>query len=131
MKLLLLPLNNDDVIRVRCEGPLHWRDRDDPLQTLLGPRCYGHKVLLSLDRCQAIDTSGLSWLMKTHKSFLKAGGKLVLWAVQPLVADVLRFSQLTPLLHIAPTERAACEMVAEEPPEPPAPSAGSALRFPR
>jgi hypothetical protein len=116
---------------LRCEGPLSCRDKDDPLPTLLGPRCHHGKVLLSLDGCQAIDTSGLSWLMRNHTAFARAGGKLVLWAVQPVVADVLRFARLTPLLFIAATERAACEMLAE-PPEPPAtPSPGPALRFPR
>jgi anti-anti-sigma factor len=141
MKLILLPLHNDeDVLRVRCDGPLSCREKDDPLQVLLGPRCYHNKVLLSLESCQAIDTSGLSWLMQSHKGFQKAGGKLVFWAVQPVVADVLRFARLAPLLNIAATERAACEMIQEEPPQPsaPAPSTegrqagpGPAIRFPR
>jgi hypothetical protein len=120
MKLILLPLHNDEeVIRLRCEGPLSWGGHDDPLPTLLGPRCYHEKVLLSLEGCDAIDTSGLGWLLRSHKSFREAGGKLVLWAVQPLVADVLRFTRLGPLLNVATTEQAGCAML-REPPDPPA-----------
>jgi hypothetical protein len=133
MELTLLPLQNDDVLRVRSEGLVSRRDPSDPLQTLLGPHCYTHKVLLSLDQSQGIDTSGICWLVSSNKRFAQAGGKLVLFAVPPVVFDVLDFLHLTPLLHIAANEQAACELVvgrandseAEERP------AGPAIRFPR
>jgi hypothetical protein len=56
----------------------------------------------------------------------------VLFAVAPVVLDVLDFLNLTPMLHIAPNEQAACALVmgrandadAEQP-------VGPALRFPR
>ena len=133
MELTLLPLQNDDVLRVRSDGPVSRREGDDPLQTLLGPRCYAHKVLFSLGESQGIDTSGLCWLVDTNKRFTQAGGKLVLFAVAPVVLDVLDFLNLTPMLHIAPNEQAACALVmgrahdsvAEQRP------VGPALRFPR
>jgi hypothetical protein len=125
MKLILLPLHDDDeVIRLRCAGPLSCGGQEDPLPALLGPRCYHEKVMLSLEGCQAIDSGGLGWLLRSHKSFREAGGKLVLWAVPPVVGDVLRFTRLAPLLHIAANERAACDLFREEPPDP----AGSSPR---
>jgi hypothetical protein len=114
MKLTLLPLQNDDVIRVRCEGPISLRElgsgATDPIQTLLGPHCYSHKVLLSLERTQTIDTSGIAWLMRSAHGFGQARGAFVLYAVPPTVTDVLDFLRLTALLRIAANEPAAREM---------------------
>jgi anti-anti-sigma factor len=111
MELTLLPLQNDDVLRVRSHGPVSQREENDSLQALLGPLCYSHKVLLSLDDSQSIDTSGICWLVNTSKRFAEAGGKFVLFAVPPVVFDVLNFLNLTPMLHIASNEQTACEQI--------------------
>jgi hypothetical protein len=134
MKLTLLPLQKDNVVRVRSEGAISRRGPDDPLPTLLGPHCYTHRVLLNLDRSPGIDTSGLCWLIDSHKRFAQAGGKMVLFAVPPVVLDVLDFVRLTPLLLIVADERAACELatglslppIREEAPTGPGPSDGGA-----
>jgi anti-anti-sigma factor len=118
MKLSLLPLENDDLIRLQCEGPVTHCEPEDPLQKLLGPHCYSHKVLLDLAGSQFLDTSGVSWLLFSHKRFLQAGGKLVVYAVPPAVTDVLRFMGLTAVLHLAPDQSAACALAL-------APAAGS------
>jgi anti-anti-sigma regulatory factor len=113
MKLNLLPLQNDEVLRVRGEGALTFRQQEgpgDPLQALLGPHCYSHKVLLNLERAQTLETSGIIWLMRTSERFTQARGTLVLYAVPPTVGDVLDFLRLTPLLRIAANEAEALEM---------------------
>lgn len=110
MELSLLPLHKDDVIRIRCEGPVSRREPGDPIQALLGPHCYSHKVLLSLERSQAIDTSGISWLVNSHQRFHQSGGRLVLFGVNAVVIDILNFVRLTPLLHIATGEQAAADL---------------------
>jgi hypothetical protein len=107
MKLTLLPLQNDDVIRVRCDGPLTLRQQDsqaDPLQSLLGPHCYSHKVLLNLERAHAIDTSGICWLIRNQNRFAQSRGAFVIYAVPPGVTDILDFLQLRPQLSIATGE---------------------------
>ena len=131
MKLTLLPLQKDDVIRVRCDGPVSRQEGRDPLQDLLGPHCYGHRVLLSLERSQAVHTSGISWLMRSQKQFQEAGGKLVICAVPPVVADVLTFLRLTPMLNIAATEHAGCDLVLDSPKAPENSSLGNPIPFPR
>jgi anti-anti-sigma regulatory factor len=113
MKLTLLPLQNDDVIRVRSEGLVSQRQSGDPLLDLLGPNRYTHRVLLNLDRTPGIDTSGLCWLVSSHKLFTQAGGRLVLTGVPPVILDVLDFLRLTPLLHIAMDEQEASELIAD------------------
>jgi hypothetical protein len=117
MNLSLLPLQNDELFRVRCEGPVSTRGRQpgsDPLQALLGPRCYGHRILLNLENPQAIDTSGIAWLMRTHNAFADAGGMLVLYKVSPTVRDMLDFLHLSPLLCIAADEPGATLLAARE-----------------
>lgn len=118
MKLTLLPLQNDELVRVRCDGPMSIDSRgphDEPLRELLGPYCFTLKVLLDLEKVQTVDTAGLSWLLRDHKKFQESGGKLILYNVPPIVTQVLDFLRLTPHLPIAPTEEAAREMALGEP----------------
>lgn len=133
MDLTLLPLRNDNVVRVRTEGAVSCRRQDDPLLALLGSHCYTHKVLLNLERSPSIDTSGVCWLMESSKRFTQAGGKLVMYSVTPLVFDVLNFLRLTPLLLIAAHEQAATKMLEDSAREPIAAERSSepAIRFPR
>jgi anti-anti-sigma factor len=110
MKLKLLPLGSDALFRLQAEGELDWLPRSDaadPLESLLGPHCYGHRILLSLEHVPFITSSGVCWLLRVHKRFQEAGGKLVLYRVPPLVRDVLGVLNLTPLLCIADEEGSA------------------------
>jgi hypothetical protein len=113
MKLTLLPLKNDDVVRIRCDGHLtRLTDPDlDPLKELLGPHCFSLKVLLNLERAQTIDTSGVSWLLRMVHKFTAAGGKFVALLVPPVIGQVLDFMRLRPLLPVAADEAAALEML--------------------
>lgn len=114
MKLTLLPLENDSVIRVRCEGPITLRHRTtptDPLEELLGPSCFALRVVLNLERTRGVDTSGVNWLARCNKRFMDAKGRLVLVAVPPGVTQILDFLRLTPLLQMAPTEVAARDVI--------------------
>lgn len=110
MKLTLLPLRGDNVIRVRCEGNVTLRGQEgggDPLEALVGPRCFSQTVLFDLEKAQGIDTSGISWLMRTHDRFRQSGGRLVLLAMPPLVTQALDFLHLTAQLTTAANEAAA------------------------
>jgi hypothetical protein len=114
MKLTLLPLENDEVIRVRCDGPVTLRQADgqtDPLQILLGPHCYTHKVLLNLERSPTIDTSGICWLVRSQARFNQSRGAFVLYSVPPTVTDMLDFLNIRAELRIAETEPQARTMV--------------------
>lgn len=115
MKFTLLPLQNDALFRVRCDGPITLRfhgNRPEPLHELLGPVCTSHKILLNLQGAESIDTTGIAWLSRNHRAFQQAGGMLVLYNVPPVVLDLLDFMRLTELLHIAPDETAASALAA-------------------
>jgi anti-anti-sigma factor len=125
MKLRLLPLRVDALFRLRAEGKLDWLPHggaDDPLESLLGPHCYGHKILLNLEHVPFISSAGVCWLLQAHKRFREAGGKFVLYRVPPSVRDVLGVLNLTPLLCIADDEggaRALAEAAEESSPASP------------
>jgi anti-anti-sigma factor len=118
MNLTLSPLQNDEVIRVRCDGDVTLRGAasgGDPLEALLGPRSFGQKVLLNLEKAQGIDTSGVSWLLGLQERFRQANGRLVLVALPPRVTQTLDFLRLTGLLTTAPTEAAGVACAREAP----------------
>jgi anti-anti-sigma regulatory factor len=119
MKLTLQPLQNDAIIRVRCEGPLATdsREANGPLEQLLGPNCYSHTVLLDLTQSPSVTTSGIGWLLRSTRQFSHSGGKLVLFGVAPQVMDVLRFAMVAPHLLIASGKKAAMELAAKSAPE--------------
>jgi anti-anti-sigma factor len=122
MKLTLLPLGTDNLLRIRCEGPItspHLTSDRDPLEALLGPHCYSHRVIMDLEKVRSIDTGGVCWLLRLQKQFQAQQGQFVLYQVPGVVTDVLDVLRLTPVLRIARDEDAAREMAAK-PPEPPA-----------
>jgi hypothetical protein len=121
MKLTLLPLGADDLIRVKCEGPItspHVTTDRDPVEALLGPLCYKHRVMMSLEKVRSIDTGGVCWLLRLQKQFTAHQGRFVLYVLPGVVMDVLAVLRLTPHLRIAADEDAARDMAAQ-PPEPP------------
>jgi anti-anti-sigma regulatory factor len=121
MKLTLLPLEADNLIKVKCEGPItspHLTSDRDPLEALLGPLCYKHRVMMNLEKVRSIDTGGVCWLLRLQKQFTAHQGRFVLYLVPGVVMDVLEVLRLTPHLRIAADEEAARDM-ASQPPEPP------------
>jgi ABC-type transporter Mla MlaB component len=113
MQLTLLSLDSD-FIRVQCEGRISQQSitpGSTPFETLLGMNCFRHKVLLNLEKTHYIDSSGISWLMTQHKQFLKGGGILILYAVPPMVNQVLQLLRMSLILNIAADEAAAQTLI--------------------
>ena len=99
-----------EVVQVACEGPIRHADFDrinEPLRALLGPFIFSRKVLLNLEKATSIDSSGLSWLLSCHKHFVEGKGRMVLYAVPPLVLQVLEMVRLPLLIPVAPDEASA------------------------
>jgi anti-anti-sigma factor len=110
---MLLPLHNDTVIRLACEGEIGhlFKPDEEPVRALLGPSCYSLPVLLDLERAQSLDTSGIAWLVNIARRFLRGGGTLVLYSVPPLIQQVLAFVQMTDLVPVAAHEQQARQSV--------------------
>jgi anti-anti-sigma factor len=108
MNLLLLS-DHPDLVRLRCAGDIREADvRARPLfESLLGADCFHRTVLLSLDGVPYIDSSGIGWLIISHRRFTNAGGKLVLHSLTPEVDRTLDFARMHSYLAVALDEAEA------------------------
>lgn len=103
MRLTLELPDPSGAVRVRCVGQIsqsRFGGATDPLADLLGPDGFKRKVLLDLDRVDYIDSSGIGWLVGSHRRFNEGGGQLVLCNVPPVVDQVLKFCGLENLFHV-------------------------------
>jgi len=98
-----------DLLLVKCAGEVSQNDfgADDPLAKLIGPAGFRRRVLLNFDQAALIDSSGVSWLIIWHKRCLERGGRLVIFAVPPLVDQVFQLLKMHRVLCIRPDEAAA------------------------
>jgi len=113
MQLTLLS-SEHDILRIVCEGNISQRDIDpaqDPLEKLLGPDVFTRKILLSLERTHYIDSSGISWLMGRNKQFKQQGGALVLYAIPPMVKQVMQLLRMSLVLNLAEDESSALALI--------------------
>jgi anti-anti-sigma factor len=110
MQLRVLSFDEHGVVRVLCEGNIsqqHFPPGTDPLENLLGPGCFGHKILFNMEKVGYIDSSGVSWLIVCHKRCRELKGSLVIYAVPPVVKHILKLLRMDLLLQIAENEPAA------------------------
>jgi stage II sporulation protein AA (anti-sigma F factor antagonist) len=116
MRLSLLP-SDDGITRIQCEGTVSQRDFEpgsDPLEELLGADCFQRSILLNMEKTHYIDSSGVGWLMGRHKQFLKAGGRLILYDIPPMVSQVLNLLRMGLILHMASDEASAVALAKGE-----------------
>lgn len=108
-----------DLAHVKLRGKVTQRQvtaSKDSLVDLLGGDAYRRKVLLDLSETIFLDSSGVTWLLISHKRFRQQGGQFVLCAVPPLVMKVLTMLRLQMVFDIAETlEDARQKMQAASP----------------
>jgi anti-anti-sigma regulatory factor len=115
MKLSLLS-EEGGLARLQCEGPITMTQVQEgvaPLERLLGPEAFKRRVLFDLVKTNFIDSSGVSWMLVCHKSFTKAGGRIVFHSAPPLVQQTLALLRMNLVLHLAADEAAARVVVQE------------------
>ncbi len=82
-----------------------------PVHEVAGDGCYSRQALMGLEETEYIDSSGLSWILCSHKRFQAAGGKLVIHSIPVRVEEVLRVMRLDQVLHLAADEAAAQNLI--------------------
>lgn len=95
---------------LRVEGPVTQRDVQpdaDALQEVLGDGAYGQKILLDMSEVDSLDSSGVNWLLVSHKRTIAAGGKLVLHSLSPISRNVIRVLNLQTVFQLALDETSA------------------------
>jgi anti-anti-sigma factor len=108
--------SSDDITLLDFEGGAK------PLEEVLGTTAYGGVVLLNLAQSLYVDSSAVGWLIQCHFRFQKAGGKLVLHSIPPMVDHVFRVLGMYDVLNIAKDEAAGLLLAQAHSGEPPCPS---------
>jgi len=85
----------------------------EPLEGLLGDECYGRRVLLDLHGVETIDSSGIGWLLASHKKFRSGGGLLVLHSLSPFARDVMKILNMQLVFKMADDEANAKRLAQE------------------
>jgi anti-anti-sigma factor len=104
-----LHISTDDgqMVHIKCVGEIRRELPGDPLESLLGRECYGRQVLIDLGRTTFIDSSGIGWLVVSHRRFRNTGGMLILHSVPAQVYDALFFVRSHAFLTIVANEAEA------------------------
>ncbi len=111
MKLSLVSGADEAIVRTGCEGDVTAAvmvdGGADLFTDLLGEPCYERKVLVDMAKTTFIDSSGIGWLITSHKRFKENGGMLVLHSIPPRVRQALDFLRIGSIIHLASDEKAA------------------------
>ncbi|MFI4876294.1 MAG: STAS domain-containing protein [Blastopirellula sp. JB062] len=97
--------------RVTQDGTMR---ETEPLSGLIGLDAYQRTVLLNMQEADLIDSSGVGWLLTCHKRFEEAQGKLILFDMPPIVANVFKLMRLDTFFHIVPNGDAAMRLAKGE-----------------
>src|SRR5262245_56607630 len=96
--------DDGQLIRLQVDGQITQRDFSpggDALAALLGPDRYTRQVLIDLSNAPMVDSSGIGWLIASHKRFREKGGRVVVHSYQPLVANTLKLLKMDKVLSLA------------------------------
>jgi anti-anti-sigma factor len=105
------------VARLRVQGKIssgEWAPGNEPMGKALGSDGFTRRVVIDCQQASFIDSSGVGWLLDCHKRFRQSGGKMVLYSIPALVADVLKVLRMETVLHLAADEAAAVKMAGGE-----------------
>ena len=109
--------DDEDVLRLEAIGAVvdvETMPDSDPIGRLLVSRPHTPAVLLGLERTRFIDSSGLAWLLTTHRRLCEEGGKLILHSLPPNIADILKMMRLDDVFNLAADESAALNSIRGE-----------------
>ncbi len=98
------------LIRLRLDGQITMLETPEverQLEEALGSAGFRQRVLFDLENTTFIDSSGISWLLISHKHFVQGGGKIVFHSAPPLVQQTLNLLRLNLVLHLVADEDAA------------------------
>ncbi len=88
--------------------------QSDQLNRLLGSANLNQKILVSLQKTEYIDSSGIGWLLATDKKIRDAGGRLILHSVPLDIQHVFGLMKLNSVLKIARDKQQANSLALEE-----------------
>ena len=97
-------------IHVTVTGRLDLENTQELKQVLMAAGEQGASyIMMSMDRLEFMDSSGLSALVSGLKTARKAGGELFLIAPSASVSELLELTLLNQVIPIHPSLEAACQ----------------------
>lgn len=69
----------------------------------------GHKLIIDMSKVAMLASAGIGSLISLHQACTKAGGKLVVCAIDPQIGQMLKLTRMDKMLNIAPTREQAIE----------------------
>lgn len=114
MAMTLKQLVNDgDLMRLEVLGKISrdsWAHQKEPLAAEFGEQIYERRCLLSLNQALYIDSTGVEWLLTSHRRFLEHGGVLILHSLTPSSRQLLKVMRMDLVLNIVDDEHKAQEL---------------------
>ena len=106
-----------EAVRISAAGRItqdKFKTATDPLCELLGDEIYDRNLLIDLRQADFVDSSGINWLLKSHKKFKEKGHQMVLHSIPPVVKNAIRVLRLDLLFAIADSEAEAIRLIQSE-----------------
>ena len=111
MKLKLVAIEKAGLVLVAAEDNVVAADFDaqgnNPLAQLLGVAWASNRVLMDFSMVGYIDSSAIGWLISCHRACKEAGGKFVVFSIQPSVQQILDVLKIGKVVSLAADETAA------------------------
>jgi len=107
-----------EVIRLDVGGALDFKRMsplEEPISDVMGEDVYEKKVIINMKAVEALDSSGVGWLLTCQKQFRQLGGNLVLHSLSPAAKNVLRVLNMHRVFRLAEDEAQALGMVNTSP----------------
>ena len=79
----------------------------DPLMDRCDPGVYERRIYFDLTDCEHIDSTGVEWLLTTHRTCEEKGGALIIHSPQKMVHDVLQMMRMDLVLNLLRTKEDA------------------------
>lgn len=114
-----LSIDSDDgyTVNLKIAGNVNQQEiamLADPVSDLLGPEAYRRRVCMDLGNAGFLDSSGINWLILSHKRFREQGGRLVLHSLPPMVMNVIKILKMQKVFDIADSPQAALVLATAE-----------------
>jgi anti-sigma B factor antagonist len=114
LKLSLETRRSGDVIIIRCESRIVYRDEAAALSRMAGEALeHTREVVLDFGGVQRIDSAGLGELGLAHMSATGQGKTMKLAGARPHVHELLELTNLSSVFDMYPTLEEAMETAAE------------------
>lgn len=81
------------------------------LEEVLGDEWATRRVIMDLSDAEYVDSAVIGWLLLLHKTFNRAGGRLVLYGLNPNVKRVIDLLRIDDVLMLATDRERALQRV--------------------